>query len=155
MNRKPVADDAARPVRFAVGRSTTPRDPLMRPLPQPRLSRRQCLQVAASGALALALPARAASQAKQPPAAPTPLNRFPRMVQEWYVEQVRAATQIGLDAQAKLKTKADAEAYVRDVRGKIAKCFGAFPEKTPLNAKVTGKIDRDAYTIEKVIFESR
>ena len=30
-----------------------------------------------------------------------------------------------------------------------------FPEKTPLNAKVTGTVDRDAYTIEKVIFESR
>jgi len=77
------------------------------------------------------------------------------MVQEFYVEQVRAAEKIGLDAQAALKTKADAEAYVRGVREKIATCFGKFPEKTPLNAKVTGKLDRDAYTIEKVIFESR
>ena len=72
------------------------------------------------------------------PAALAPLNRFPRMVQEWYVEQVRAAEKIGDEARAKLKTKADAEAYVADVREKIATCFGPFPEKTPLNAKVTG-----------------
>ena len=85
----------------------------------------------------------------------TPLNRFPRMVQEYYVEQVRAAEKIGLDAQTALKTKTDAVGYVRAVKERIARCFGPFPEKTPLNAKVTGTVERDAYTIEKVIFESR
>jgi dienelactone hydrolase len=84
-----------------------------------------------------------------------PLNRFPRMVQEYFVEQVRAAERIGLQAQAALKAKADAERYVRNVREKIAACFGPFPEKTPLDPRVTGKVERDVYTIEKVIFESR
>jgi dienelactone hydrolase len=56
---------------------------------------------------------------------------------------------------AALHTRADAEAYVRDVREKIRACFGAFPEKTPLNARVTGTIERDVYRIEKIIFESR
>ena len=116
------------------------------------LSRRQWLL--ASAAAPLALTSRSVAQPKQPVAL-APLNRFPRMVQEWYVEQVRAAEKVGLDAQAKLKTKADAEAYVRDARARVAKCFGPFPEKTPLNAKVTGKLERDAYTIEKVVFESR
>ena len=46
-------------------------------------------------------------------------------------------------------------ALCADVREKIAQCFGPFPEKTPLNAQVTGMVERDAYTIEKVIFESR
>jgi hypothetical protein len=69
---------------------------------------------------------------------------------------VRTAEKIGEEARAKLKTKADAKAYVRTAREKIAKCFGPFPQqKSPLNAKVTGKLERDAYTIEKVIFESR
>ncbi len=95
------------------------------------------------------------AQEKQPANALSPLNRFPRTVQDWYVEQVRTAEKIGTDARAKLKTKADAETYIRGVRDKIATCFGKFPEKTPLNAKVTGKLERDAYTIEKVIFESR
>ncbi|VTR97791.1 Uncharacterized protein OS=Chthoniobacter flavus Ellin428 GN=CfE428DRAFT_1820 PE=4 SV=1: AXE1 [Gemmata massiliana] len=84
-----------------------------------------------------------------------PLNRFPRTVQDFFVERVRAAERIGTEARAKLKTKADAEAYVRGVREKIAKCFGPFPEKAPLNARVTGTLKRDTYTIEKVIFESR
>lgn len=93
--------------------------------------------------------------AQQPAAAMPPLNRFPRMVQEHFVERVRSAEREGLKRQAALATKADAEAYVLDVRKRIANCFGPFPEKTPLNAKVTGTVDRDAYAIEKVIFESR
>jgi hypothetical protein len=68
---------------------------------------------------------------------------------------VRAAEKIGTERRAKAKTKTDAEAYVKDVREKVATCFGKSPEKAPLNAKVTGKLERDAYTIEKVIFESR
>ena len=54
-----------------------------------------------------------------------------------------------------LQTKADAEAYVQAVRAKIRPCFGPVPEKTPLNPRVTGVVERDAYQIEKVIFESR
>jgi len=76
-------------------------------------------------------------------------------VQDWYVEQVRAAEKIGEAARAGLKTKADAEAYVRGVREKIAACFGPLPRKTPLNAKVTGVLNRNEYAIEKVVFESR
>ena len=117
-----------------------------------QLSRRQWLLATAATPLAV-LP-RAVAQPKQP-APLTPLNRFPRMVQEWYVEQARTAEKRGEDARAKLKTKADAEVYVADVRQKVARCFGPFPEKTPLNARVTGKLERDAYTIEKVVFESR
>lgn len=84
-----------------------------------------------------------------------PLNRFPRVVQEYYVTQVRAAEAEGNKLRDSLKTKADAEAYVLKVREKIAKSFGPFPEKTPLNPRITGTLDRDKYTVEKVIFESR
>ncbi len=85
----------------------------------------------------------------------TPLNRFPRMVQEYFVEQVRAVETLAEKRRAGLQSKADAEAYVKEVRAKIQQCFGPWPEKTPLNPRVTGTIERDAYTIEKVIFESR
>jgi dienelactone hydrolase/pimeloyl-ACP methyl ester carboxylesterase len=84
-----------------------------------------------------------------------PLNRFPRMVHEHFVEQVRAAERQGNDRRAKLKTKEDAEAYVRDVRQNIQTVFGPWPEKTPLNPKVTSTVERDTYHIENVIFESR
>ncbi len=125
-------------------------------LPFPALSRRQFLRATGLSPLALGFDGpRTSAQDKLPAPALVPLNRFPRTVQEWYVEQVRAAEKRGEEERAKLKTKADAEAYVRGVREKIAMCFGRFPDKTPLNAKVTGKLERDAYTIEKVIFESR
>ena len=84
-----------------------------------------------------------------------PLNRFPRMVQEYFVDRAREIERKSLAAKAALKTKADAEKYVRDVQEKIRQCFGPEPERTPLNAKVTGVVERDAYKIEKVIFESR
>ncbi len=60
-----------------------------------------------------------------------------------------------IQAKAALKTQADAERYVKGVRKRIQTCFGPFPEKTPLNARTTGVIERDAYRVEKVIFESR
>lgn len=85
----------------------------------------------------------------------SPLHRFPRMVQEWVVGQVRSAEQRGNERRATLRTKADAEAYVTSVQQRIRQSFGPFPEKTPLNARVTGTVDRDAYRVDKVIFESR
>jgi dienelactone hydrolase len=77
------------------------------------------------------------------------------MVQEFFVEQVRRAERLGEERRAALKTKADAEAYVNWVRQRIQESFGPWPEKTPLNPRISGIVDRDAYHIEKVVFESR
>jgi dienelactone hydrolase len=122
-----------------------------------RASRRDFLRLAGLGLAGFALPEIAfpPADAAEAPRELQPLNRFPRMVQEYFVEQVRAAERAGLKAKNALKTKADAEAYVQEVRRKIRACFGPFPEKTPLNARVTGTVDRKEYKIEKVIFESR
>jgi dienelactone hydrolase/pimeloyl-ACP methyl ester carboxylesterase len=84
-----------------------------------------------------------------------PLNRFPRMVHEFFVRQVRLNERRHLRALGQLKTKADAEAYVRSAQERIRQSFGPEPERTPLNARVTKTVNRDAYTIENVIFESR
>jgi len=85
----------------------------------------------------------------------SPLNRFPRMVQEHFVGQVRQVEKSANRRRTKLKTRADAEAYVRDIRAKIQQSFGPWPQKSPLNPRIMGVIHRDAYKIEKVIFESR
>ena len=84
-----------------------------------------------------------------------PLNRFPRMVQEYFVRSVRRIEDKANKRRADLKTKADAEAYVLDVREKIQQSFGPWPEKTPLKPRITGVVERDAYKIENIIFESR
>lgn len=77
------------------------------------------------------------------------------MMQDWLLDQVRQAEARGNARRDTLKTKADAEAYVMSVREGIRQCFGPLPEKTPLNAKRTGVVERDGYRIEKIIFESR
>lgn len=84
-----------------------------------------------------------------------PLNRFPRMMQDWLVDAVRAAEARGNARRSKLETKADAEAYVKSAQERIRDCFGPFPEKTPLNAQITRTLEREAYRVENVIFESR
>lgn len=95
-----------------------------------------------------------AAEASGPGSLPA-LNRFPRMVQEQFVETVRATARARDLKLASLRTKADAEGYVRSVREKIRACFGPAPDKSPLNPRITGIVERDAYRIEKVIFESR
>jgi hypothetical protein len=77
------------------------------------------------------------------------------MVQEYFVDRLRLFESANIQAKAALKTKADAERYVKGVRRRIQTCFGPFPEKTPLNARITGVVERDAYRVEKIIFESR
>jgi cephalosporin-C deacetylase-like acetyl esterase len=84
-----------------------------------------------------------------------PLNRFPRMVQEYFVHQVREAQRGRLARFKSVRTAAAAEEWVRDVRRRVAQSFGPMPEKTPLNPRVTAVIERDAYRIENVVFESR
>src|SRR5207248_1142664 len=98
---------------------TAPKEASMSP--RGSLSRRQLLQATGLNALALGLadPAAVEAAAEQPAPPLTPLNRFPRMVQEHFVEHVRAAEEEGNRARAALKTKADAEGYVEAVRKKI------------------------------------
>jgi cephalosporin-C deacetylase-like acetyl esterase len=42
-----------------------------------------------------------------------------------------------------------------DIRKNLSAYFGQFPDRTPLNPKITGKLEYEKYTIEKVIFESQ
>ncbi len=126
-------------------------------------SRRHCLQVFGLSTLSLGMTDRfsefancqEAATARGMPDALPPLNRFPRMVQEFFVDRVRGAEEEGLKELAALRSKADAERYIAGVRQKIRCCFEPFPEKAPLNPRITGIVERDAYHIEKVIFESR
>lgn len=133
------------------------------------LTRRQILQRAGAGIVGLPLLGALGGQplagaevgksvpkaAKAAPTAPVSLNRFGRMVHEHYVISVRLAERLGDARRARLKTRADAEAYVKELRRKVSECLGPWPEKTPLKARTTRTVERDAYKIENVIFESR
>ena len=59
------------------------------------------------------------------------------------------------EAYAKIKTPEDAAAHSQKIRDFFLQQLGGWPEKTPLNARVVDTLDRGAYKIEKVIYESR
>ena len=127
---------------------------------QEHISRRELLQSIglgawAAGTMSFTWPTFGIAQDAKPAAALPTLNRFSRVVQEWFVDQVRQIESKILAEQAALKSKADAEVYVRNVQQKIRRCFGPDPERTPLNARVTKVVEREQYRIENVIFESR
>jgi cephalosporin-C deacetylase-like acetyl esterase len=90
-----------------------------------------------------------------PPAELVPLNRFPRLMQDYFLKRVVENERAAEARVAGLRSRADAEEYVRDISAKVRRCFGPLPEKGPLNPRVTRTVDRDAYTIENVIFDSR
>lgn len=119
------------------------------------ISRRRVLQ--SIGAQATALPLLGWMDISKALAADVaePLNRFPRMVHEFYVRQVRESGERHIRRLDQLKTKTDAEEYVRNARERIRQAFGPEPEWTPLNPRVTGTVERDGYRIENVIFDSR
>lgn len=54
-----------------------------------------------------------------------------------------------------ITTPGQFEARKESVRNTLAKINGPFPERTPLNARVVGTVQRKGYVIEKVIYESR
>lgn len=147
----------------------THRSPLARPqqavqeiTPEPipwlpsELSRRAWLRGAAVGSMGVALAQcclRGELEAAQETLAAR--NRFPRMVQEFFVEQVRKAEAEANRRRNALKTKEDAERYVKEVQAKALQSFGPFPEKTPLEVRTTSTVKRDTYRIENIIYESR
>lgn len=81
--------------------------------------------------------------------------RYGHMLQEYYVSRVRAILAERRQLRAQVRTPAQLAALQRSVRRKVRQCFGPFPARTPLNARVTGVVERRDYVIEKVIYESR
>ena len=81
--------------------------------------------------------------------------RYGHMVEEYYVARLRAITQSRAQTRARIRTRADVIELRREVRRKLRRCFGSFPARTPLNARVTGTVVRKDYRIENVIYESR
>jgi len=53
-----------------------------------------------------------------------------------------------------LRSRADWEKRQKIVRQTLWEILGPFPEKTPLNSKITGKVKKNGYLVENVIYES-
>ena len=142
----------------------TPSEPSRsHPLTRRDLLQKAGLSLAGASALAVTTGLNAAqpksAAAAKAPAAPepelVPLQRFPRLMQDYLGRRVVEMERAAEARVAGLRSRADAEAYVADTTERVRQCFGPRPEKTPLRPRVTRTVDRDAYTIENVIFESR
>lgn len=59
------------------------------------------------------------------------------------------------DAWKTVRSVAEFDARRLAMRRTMVGLIGGFPERTPLNAKVTGVVRRDGYRVEKILFESR
>lgn len=56
--------------------------------------------------------------------------------------------------QKALRSPADAAAYSAGIRRRFRSLLGTMPGRSPLNAAITGRIQRDGYHIEKIAYES-
>lgn len=54
-----------------------------------------------------------------------------------------------------LKSAEDWDHRANSIKDAMQEWVGEFPEKTPLNARVTGRFEHEDYTIENILFESR
>ena len=83
------------------------------------------------------------------------MANFGDVVQEYYVKKFRENAEIRQKRLRSLDSKAAALHYVEEVKNRIRKSFALPTEKCPLDAKITGTLQRDGYRIEKVIYFSR
>ncbi len=78
-----------------------------------------------------------------------------QMLQAYYRQQLLPFFAQRKERLKQLKNRDDALAYAAEVKNKIKKSFGPFPEKTPLNARTVGVVEYENHIVEKVIYESR
>ncbi len=82
---------------------------------------------------------------------------YPRLRSQ-LADRERQRAEALLDArEAKVRSwsAADARARRAQVRERLIRSLSGFPDRTPLNAQVTGVIPADGYRIEKIVFESQ
>ena len=82
------------------------------------------------------------------------MSNFGALIQEYFVQKFRANAAHRAEKLKKITTRAAAEEYVRAAKKRLLETFD-FPERTPLEPQITGKVRRPGYTIEKIIIESR
>src|SRR4051794_37045322 len=70
-------------------------------------------------------------------------------------EYFTAQTRMYVANRPKIATLSALRARGEELRAKMLRNLGGLPERTPLNAKVVGTLERDHYRIEKIIFESQ
>jgi hypothetical protein len=103
-----------------------------------------------SGVLAVS----AASAADDANSAPTAARADADMMKRYLLRQSEQATR-QWEADYEARTSAEQiAAHQKTSREQMIASLGGLPERTPLNARTTGTLRREGYTVEKVLFES-
>ncbi|MBR4223163.1 MAG: prolyl oligopeptidase family serine peptidase, partial [Victivallales bacterium] len=82
-------------------------------------------------------------------------NPYQHSVIDYYVAKLRKKRSRRQFLLSSLTTRDEALAYQELVRKNVQEAFGPYPEKSPLEARVTGTLECEGYRIEKVLFCSR
>jgi len=73
-----------------------------------------------------------------------------------YLRQLAHASLDRRDAEyEKIKTPDQVAQHAKRMRALLVDQLGGFPERTPLNARMAGRVEGDGYRIEKIIYESQ
>jgi cephalosporin-C deacetylase-like acetyl esterase len=78
-----------------------------------------------------------------------------RMLRDYLLGEAKKHFAARRAAVAALKTPADLRGRQQALRARFLAALGSWPAKTPLNARVVGKVRGKGYTVEKVVYESR
>jgi dienelactone hydrolase len=97
----------------------------------------------------LALAGRAAAQDEGKTVPP------PRMLYTYLQGEAQKYFDARRQTVAALQTPADVRRRQQELKARFVQALGGFPEKTPLNARVVGRLPGDGFRAEKVIYESR
>jgi cephalosporin-C deacetylase-like acetyl esterase len=82
-------------------------------------------------------------------------NGYGHMVHDDMVQRLRAQNAARAARLRSLTSPKEALAYQAEARAAIRRAFGPWPDRSPLNARITGCLERPTHRIEKLLFESR
>jgi cephalosporin-C deacetylase-like acetyl esterase len=74
---------------------------------------------------------------------------------DYFMQELERADERRRSALQRVRTVGEVAALGQRVRSFLLDAIGGLPDRTPLNARVTGVIKRPGYVIEKIVFESR
>lgn len=82
-------------------------------------------------------------------------SQFGSMLWDYIREYLRILDERRADLLAAVESEADFEELRDRVRSQLRRMWGAFPERTPLQSRQIGTLDRGDHVVERIIFESR
>ena len=87
---------------------------------------------------------------------PSPETGVPHLsLNRHLLTQMADAEQRIIATAASLRSTTQLKTWQADTRRQFLEALGGFPERTPLNPKIVGNIQRESYRVEKILFESR